>query len=260
MSLKRWFKEKWTRPNGEPCGTSPDTNKPQKCRPSKKVSSKTPKTWSEMGKKGKKKAAKEKQEANREGKQFSSHETGKTWNAEKSLEKGDKPFSGYNKKKHSKTGGLNDSYRKKVNRETGSNLQRPVTGDAKPGSKAAKRRKSFCARMSGVKGATSKDGKLTPKGAALKRWKCSKSLVKSMCDYRAGKLKKSLQKTDNANDGSGMAHQHLIECMRAIAKIKELLPIDKNLEDWADDKITLAADYLMSVAGYLEGEKREGKL
>lgn len=89
------------------------------------------------------------------------------------IEKKDKPFHGYNPKKHSKTGGLSDKYRKKVNREEGSNLKRPVTGKVKPGSKAAKRRKSFCARMKGVKGPTSKDGKLTPKGAALKRWKCS---------------------------------------------------------------------------------------
>jgi hypothetical protein len=91
--------------------------------------------------------------------------------------KGDseKPFHGYNKEKHSKTGGLSDKYRKKYNRETGSNLKRPVTGKVKAGSEAAGRRKSFCARMSGVKGPTSKEGKLTPKGAALKRWKCSKS-------------------------------------------------------------------------------------
>ena len=91
------------------------------------------------------------------------------------LHKGDKPFHGYNKNRHSRTGGLSDAYRKKVNREEGSNLKRPVTGKVKAGSKAAKRRKSFCARMSGAKGPTSKDGKLTPKGAALKRWKCSKS-------------------------------------------------------------------------------------
>jgi hypothetical protein len=94
---------------------------------------------------------------------------------ESDLAKEEKPFHGYNENKHSKSGGLKDSYRKKYNRETGSNLKRPVTGKVKPGSKAAKRRKSFCARMSGVKGPTSKDGKLTPKGAALKRWKCSKS-------------------------------------------------------------------------------------
>ena len=61
----------------------------------------------------------------------------------------------------------------KVNRETGSNLKAPVTGKVKRGSKAAKRRKSFCARMKGVKGATSKGGKLTRKGLALKKWKCN---------------------------------------------------------------------------------------
>jgi hypothetical protein len=93
-----------------------------------------------------------------------------------------KPFAGYSEEKHAKTGGLNDKYREKLNRETGSNLKRPVTGDVEPGSEAAKRRKSFCARMSGVSGPTSKmvdsdrDGdkekKLTPKGAALKRWRC----------------------------------------------------------------------------------------
>lgn len=94
---------------------------------------------------------------------------------EPDLAKEEKPFHGYNKKKHSKSGGLKDSYRKKYNRETGSDLKRPVTGKVKPGSKAAKRRKSFCARMSGTSGPTSKDGKLTPKGAALKRWRCSKS-------------------------------------------------------------------------------------
>ncbi len=78
------------------------------------------------------------------------------------------------RKEHkSKTGGLTKKGRDKVNRETGSNLKAPVTGKVKPGSKAAKRRKSFCARMSGVKGATSKGGKLTRKGLALKKWKCS---------------------------------------------------------------------------------------
>lgn len=88
----------------------------------------------------------------------------------------EKPFSGYNKKRHARTGGLNDSYRKQYNREHGSNLKRPVTTEPsklKPGSKAAKRRASFCARMGGMPGPTSKDGKLTPKGAALKRWNCA---------------------------------------------------------------------------------------
>ena len=80
------------------------------------------------------------------------------------------------RKEHkSKKGGLTAAGRAFFKRKTGANLKRPVTkkpSKLKPGGKAAKRRKSFCARMSGVKGPTSKGGKLTPKGAALKRWNC----------------------------------------------------------------------------------------
>ena len=86
-----------------------------------------------------------------------------------------KPFHGYNPKRHHKKGGLNAAGRAKFKRETGANLKPPVTtkpSKLKPGSKRAKRRKSFCARMSGMKGPTSKKGKMTPKGAALKRWNC----------------------------------------------------------------------------------------
>jgi hypothetical protein len=89
--------------------------------------------------------------------------------------KKEKPFHGYNPNRHSRKGGLNAKGRAKFKREQGSNLKPPVTdkpSTLKPGSKKAKRRKSFCARMSGVKGPTSKGGKLTPKGAALKRWNC----------------------------------------------------------------------------------------
>ena len=86
-----------------------------------------------------------------------------------------KPFHGYNPNKHSRKGGLNAKGRAKAKRETVANLKPPVTtkpSKLKPGSKKAKRRKSFCARMSGVKGPTSKGGKKTPKGAALARWNC----------------------------------------------------------------------------------------
>ncbi len=86
-----------------------------------------------------------------------------------------KPFHGYNPSKHHRKGGLSAKGRAKAKRETGANLKPPVTtkpSKLKPGSKKAKRRKSFCARMTGVKGPTSKKGKLTPKGAALKRWNC----------------------------------------------------------------------------------------
>ena len=72
----------------------------------------------------------------------------------------------------SKSGGLTAKGRAKYNRSTGSNLQAPVTEKSPTGKRAA-RRKSFCARMKGVKGPTSKKGKLTRKGLALKRWRCS---------------------------------------------------------------------------------------
>ena len=88
-------------------------------------------------------------------------------------EEKEKPFHGYNKEKHSAEGGLSAKAREKYNRETGSNLKAPVSSkEAKKSPKKAARRKSFCARMSNGKGATSKKGKLTPKGAALKRWDC----------------------------------------------------------------------------------------
>ena len=71
------------------------------------------------------------------------------------------------------TGGLSEKGRRKYNRATGSNLKRPVTGKVKRGSKAAKRRKSFCARMSGVKGPMKDSkGRPTRKALALRRWKC----------------------------------------------------------------------------------------
>jgi hypothetical protein len=68
--------------------------------------------------------------------------------------------------------GLTQKGRDKYNRATGSNLKAPVT-EKNPSGKRAARKKSFCARMSGVKGPTSKDGELTRKGAALKRWRCN---------------------------------------------------------------------------------------
>jgi hypothetical protein len=74
-------------------------------------------------------------------------------------------------------GGLNEKGRKAYNRETGGNLKRPVSAkQAKNSPKAAARRKSFCARMSGVKGPMKdKDGKPTRKALALKKWDCPSS-------------------------------------------------------------------------------------
>ena len=74
-------------------------------------------------------------------------------------------------------GGLNAKGVASYRRENpGSKLQTAVTtkpSKLKPGSKAAKRRKSFCARMSGVKGPAKKpNGKPTRKTLALRKWNC----------------------------------------------------------------------------------------
>ena len=46
-NLKRWFKEEWKDEKGNVCGS--DKNKDTKvCRPSKRVSGDSPKSWSEM--------------------------------------------------------------------------------------------------------------------------------------------------------------------------------------------------------------------
>ena len=77
------------------------------------------------------------------------------------------------KKYQSPSGGLNAAGRKYFKRKTGANLKAPVTGKVKRGSKAAKRRASFCTRMSGVKGAMKKpNGQPTRKALALRKWKC----------------------------------------------------------------------------------------
>jgi hypothetical protein len=76
----------------------------------------------------------------------------------------------------SSTGGLTQKGRDAYNRKEGSNLQAPVTtppSKLKKGSKAANRRKSFCARMSGVEGPMKKpNGEPTRKALALRKWNC----------------------------------------------------------------------------------------
>ena len=79
--------------------------------------------------------------------------------------------------KHDKTDGMSSKAVKAYRRENpGSKLKTAVTtkpSKLKKGSKDAKRRKSFCARMSGSKGPMKDEhGKPTPKAKALHRWNC----------------------------------------------------------------------------------------
>jgi hypothetical protein len=76
----------------------------------------------------------------------------------------------------SSTGGLTQKGVDAYNRKTGGNLQTAVTtkpSKLKPGSKAANRRKSFCARMGGVDGPMKDEkGEPTRKALALRKWNC----------------------------------------------------------------------------------------
>jgi hypothetical protein len=76
-----------------------------------------------------------------------------------------------------KTGGLNAKGVASYRRENpGSKLKMAVTtkpSKLDPDSKDAKRRKSFCARMSGVKGPMKDEkGRPTRKALSLKKWNC----------------------------------------------------------------------------------------
>jgi hypothetical protein len=70
-------------------------------------------------------------------------------------------------------GGMTAAGVKAYRRENpGSKLQTAV-GEKSPTGKRAARRRSFCSRMSGVKGPMKDDnGKPTRKALALKRWRC----------------------------------------------------------------------------------------
>jgi hypothetical protein len=78
--------------------------------------------------------------------------------------------------KSDKTDGMSPAAVKAYRRENpGSKLKTAVTGDPKPGSKDAKRRKSFCARSKGQQDMHNIDCSSTPDKPVCKarrRWKC----------------------------------------------------------------------------------------
>ena len=74
----------------------------------------------------------------------------------------------------SKKGGLTAKGRAKYNRATGSNLKAPVTKKSGLSKTEKGRKKSFCARMGGVKGPMEDSkGRPTRKALALRKWNCN---------------------------------------------------------------------------------------
>ncbi len=98
--------------------------------------------------------------------------------------------------KKDKTDGLSQKAVNAYRRENpGSKLQTAVTtkpSKLKKGSKDAKRRKSFCARMSGNKGPMKDEkGRPTPKAKALRRWNCEEDV--QQLEQSIEEAKKSLR-------------------------------------------------------------------
>ena len=107
---------------------------------------------------------------------------------------------------HDKTNGLSQKAVNAYRRENpGSKLQTAVTtkpSKLKKGSKAAKRRKSFCARMGGNKGPMKKpNGKPTPKALALRRWNCESIEQMAQMIVEGSKMIAELKK--GAKDSNG---------------------------------------------------------
>jgi len=75
----------------------------------------------------------------------------------------------------SESGGLNAKGRASYNKSTGGNLKAPVT-EKNPKGDRAERRKSFCARMCGMKkkltSAKTRNDPNSRVNLALKKWKC----------------------------------------------------------------------------------------
>ena len=84
--------------------------------------------------------------------------------------------AGVKKKYQARDGGLNRKGRAHFKRTEGANLKRPVSKkQAKKSPKSAKRRKSFCARMGGMKKKHNIDCSKTPDKSickALRKWDC----------------------------------------------------------------------------------------
>ena len=101
------------------------------------------------------------------------------------------------------TGGLTQKGRDHYNRTTGSHLKAPVTtppSKLKAGSKSANRRKSFCARMGGVKGPMRKpNGEPTRKALALRKWNCEETQI----DEKRGLWDNIHAKRERIKNGSG---------------------------------------------------------
>jgi len=121
LALKRWFKEDWRTPSGKKDYSGGENT----FRPTKRVSKKTPKRWSQLSEADKNNAKKEKNTKGR----VSRYKAGGAW----TRKEGKNP-----------SGGLNAKGRASLKAQ-GQDIKAPSK------KKGNKRRSSFCSRMCGMK-------------------------------------------------------------------------------------------------------------
>ena len=168
LNLKRWFQEKWKTPKGNDDYSSGENT----FRPTNKINENTPPTWSELTKAEKARAQKEKNEKGRVSRY-------KKVKAVKKAKKGrgikTSIKSGNFRPTKSGAGMTSKGVKAYRRANPGSKLKTAVTGKVKKGSKAAGRRKSYCARSLGQLKRSSQKTQNDPNSRILqarRRWKC----------------------------------------------------------------------------------------
>ncbi len=166
--LKDWVKQDWVRIGTDgkikgKCGTSKNKKNPDRCLPRAKAERLSKKTLAKTAKKKKREGAL--------GKQFVSNTKDVTPKLIRKTTKG----KGANYRSTKSGAGMTAKGVAAYNKKTGGNLKTAVTGKVKAGSKAAKRRKSYCARSLGQlkrSSAKTRNNPMSRIRQARKRWKC----------------------------------------------------------------------------------------
>tara|TARA_R100001510_G_C7646942_1_gene204274 strand:- start:4 stop:510 length:507 start_codon:yes stop_codon:yes gene_type:complete len=165
--LKEWVRQDWVRIGTDgkikgKCGTSKNKKNPDRCLPRAKAE--------RLSKRALAKTARKKKREGSLGKQFVKN----TKEVSPKLIRRTTGKGG-NYRKTKDGAGMTKKGVAAYNRKTGGNLKTAVTGKVKPGSKAAKRRKSYCARSLGQLKRSSAKTRNNPNSRirqARRRWKC----------------------------------------------------------------------------------------
>lgn len=168
LNLKRWFKEDWRTPKGKKVYEVGENT----FRPTKRISKDTPSTWSELTPAEKARAQDEK---NTKGRVSRYKKVKAVKKAKKGMGIKTSIKSGNFRPTKSGAGMTAKGVKAYRRANPGSELKTAVTGKVKKGSKAAGRRKSYCARSLGQLKRSSQKTQNNPNSRirqARRRWKC----------------------------------------------------------------------------------------